>query len=241
MSEARAAIDLYFWPTPNGQKVSIALEEMELRYELVPVNIRRGEQFAPDFITINPNNRIPALVDRAPLDGGQPLAVFESGAILTYLARKGGRFLPRGLRAEVEVLQWVIWQCAGLGPMAGQLAHFLVYAPEPIPYALDLYTKEVDRLFGVMDRQLAGRDFLCGDYSIADMAALPWATLWRRLGQNIADFPRVGEWLERVGERAGVKRGLAVGADLSSGPPDNEARRVLVGQTARSVRQAADR
>ena len=168
-------IDLHYWPTPNGHKVTLMLEETELEYRIVPVNIGKGDQFAPDFLAIAPNNKMPAIVDHAPADGGAPQSVFESGAILLYLARKTGRFLPADPRAEVEVLEWLFWQMAGLGPMTGQYGHFTVYAPEPIPYAVDRYTKEAQRLLGVLDTRLAGREFIAGgEYSIADMAAYPW-------------------------------------------------------------------
>lgn len=168
-------IDLYYWTTPNGHKVSIFLEEAGLEYRIVPVHIGKGEQFAPEFLKIAPNNRIPAIVDHAPADGGEPIALFESGAILEYLADKSGQFLPRETRARFNVLQWLYWQMGGVGPMAGQNHHFVRYAPEPIPYAIERYVKETARLYGVLDRQLAGREYVAGDYSIADMAIYPWA------------------------------------------------------------------
>ena len=230
-------IDLYYWPTPNGWKGSIALEEMELPYRMHPVNIGRGEQFDPAFLRIAPNNRIPGLVDGDPPGGGDPVAVFESGAILLYLAEKSGRFLPAELRARKTVLEWLMWQMGGLGPMAGQCHHFRHYAPEPIAYAIERYTNEVNRLYGVLDRRLAGRDYVADAYSIADMAIWPWVVPWERQGQTLAEFPHLARWFERVEARPAVQRGLALGAELRrAGPLDEKARAVLFGQSARSVR-----
>ena len=166
-------IDLHYWPTPNGHKITLFLEEAGLPYTILPVNIGKGEQFRPDFLKIAPNNRMPAIVDHEPAGGGEPISVFESGAILLYLADKTGRFLPKDLRGRTTALEWLFWQMGGLGPMAGQNHHFSVYAPEKIPYAIDRYVKETNRLYGVLDRQLAGRDFIAGDYTIADMASYP--------------------------------------------------------------------
>ena len=205
-------IDLYYWPTPNGHKVSIFLEEAGLDYRIVPVHIGKGEQFAPEFLKIAPNNRIPAIVDHAPADGGEPIALFESGAILEYLADKSGQFLPRETRARFTVLQWLYWQVGGVGPMAGQNHHFVRYAPEPIPYAIDRYVKETARLYGVLDRQLAGRDYVAGDYSIADMAIYPWASRHEWQGIDLADYPQVARWAALVGERPAVRRGMEVPA-----------------------------
>lgn len=229
-------IDLHYWPTPNGWKVSILLEETGLPYRLVPVNIGRGEQFKPDFLAISPNNRMPAIVDHDPPGGGEPVSVFESGAILVYLAEKTGQFLPTDLRGRYEVLQWVMWQMGGLGPMAGQAHHFRQYAPEQLPYAIDRYTKEVNRLYGVMNKRLADREHLAGAYSIADMAAWPWVVPWANQGQKIEEFPNLQRWFEAVKARPAVERGFAAGRELrSTAPMDDEAKKVLFGQTAASV------
>ena len=213
-------IDLYYWPTPNGWKISIALEEMDLPYNLHLVNIGAGEQFEPDFLKIAPNNRMPAITDPDGPDG-RPISIFESGAILQYLARKTGRFYGDGARGQVEVEQWLMWQMGGVGPMAGQAHHFLKYAPnmnppQDLPYAQDRYRAEVSRLYGVLDRRLADRDFVAGPYSIADMAIWPWASLWEGQQQDIARFPHMAEWLDRVGERPAVQKGRAVAAELRS-------------------------
>ena len=231
-------IDLHYWPTPNGWKVSVMLEETGLPYRLVPVNIGRGEQFKPDFLAISPNNRMPAIVDHDPPGGGEPISVFESGAILVYLAEKSGQFQPKDIRGRFEVLQWVMWQMGGLGPMAGQAHHFRQYAPEQLPYAIDRYTKEVNRLYGVMNKRLADRDYLAGEYSIADMAAWPWVVPWKNQGQQIEEFPHLDRWFEAVKARPAVDRGFAVGKELrSSTPMDDEAKKVLFGQTAASTTQ----
>ncbi len=228
-------IDLHYWPTPNGWKVSIMLEETGLPYRLVPVNIGRGEQFKPDFLAISPNNRMPAIVDHDPPGGGEPVSVFESGAILVYLAEKTGQFQPTDLRGRYEVLQWVMWQMGGLGPMAGQAHHFRQYATEKLPYAIDRYTKEVNRLYGVMNKRLADRDYLAGAYSIADMAAWPWVVPWKNQGQQIEEFPHLHRWFEAVKARPAVERGFAVGTELrTTAPMDEEAKKVLFGQTAAS-------
>ncbi|MGG2395421.1 glutathione S-transferase N-terminal domain-containing protein [Pseudomonas sp. SH1-B] len=226
-------IDLYYWTTPNGHKVSILLEEAGLEYSVRPVHIGKGEQFAPEFLKIAPNNRIPAIVDHAPADGGEPIALFESGAILEYLADKSGQFLPRETRARFEVLQWLYWQMGGVGPMAGQNHHFVRYAPEPIPYAIDRYVKETARLYGVLDRQLAGRDYVAGDYSIADMAIYPWAKLWEMQQQKIEDLPNMAAWLERIAARPAVQRAYALVEKVNADPQallTAEARKLLFGQ-----------
>jgi len=226
-------IDLHYWPTPNGWKVTIMLEETGLPYTVKPVNIGRGDQFQPDFLAIAPNNRMPAIVDHAPADGGPPLSMFESGAILQYLGNKTGQFYPTELRARTEVDVWLMWQMGGLGPMMGQANHFALYAKEKLPYAITRYMDETNRLFGVMERRLADRDYLAGDYSIADMAAWSWAVAYERLGVDIAPFPRVLAWIGRVGAREAVQRGRAVGSDLwhsKSTVIDEEARKVLFGQ-----------
>ncbi len=231
-------IDLHYWPTPNGWKVSIMLEETGLPYRLLPVNIGRGEQFKPDFLAISPNNRMPAIVDHDPPGGGEPVSIFESGAILVYLAEKTGQFQPTDLRGRYEVLQWVMWQMGGLGPMAGQAHHFRQYAPEKLPYAIDRYTKEVNRLYGVMNTRLEGRDYLAGAYSIADMAAWPWVVPWKNQGQQIEEFPHLHRWFEAVKARPAVERGFAAGDELrNTAPMDEEAKKVLFGQTAASTQK----
>jgi len=229
-------IQLYYWPTPNGWKISIMLEECGLPYQVIPVNIAHGDQFKPEFLALSPNNKIPAILDPEGPDG-KPISVFESGAILQYLGRKTGLFYPLDERGRVEVDQWLFWQMAGLGPMAGQTHHFRIYAPEKIPYAIDRYTNETHRLYGVLNKRLADRDYLAGDYSIADIASLGWAKLWERQGQDITEFPHMKAWLERLLARPAVKRGLAVNAedrtkvDLAT---DKAAQSVLFGQRARS-------
>lgn len=202
-------IDLYYWSTPNGWKITIMLEECGLPYNVIPVNIATGEQFKPAFLKIAPNNRMPAIVDPDG-PGGRPISVFESGAILQYLGRKTGKFYPADERARVEVDQWLFWQMGGLGPMAGQANHFRHYAPEPIDYAIKRYTDEVNRLFGVMNKRLADRPFLAGKYSIADMACIGWTNPWERLGQKLDDFPNLKRWREAIYTRPASKRGLEV-------------------------------
>jgi GST-like protein len=234
-------IDLHYWPTPNGWKISIMLEECGLPYTLKPVNIGRGEQFSPKFLSISPNNRMPAIVDHDPPGGGAPIAVFESGAILIYLAEKTGRFLPPDLRGRHATLQWLMWQMGGLGPMAGQNGHFLLYAPEKIPCALDRYSKEVNRLYGVLDAQLARTGhYVAGDeYTIADMAIFPWIRTHKAQQIALAEFPHVERWYNILFERPAAKRGLELGKELRLPKMDDEARKALFGQTARSVRTGA--
>ena len=230
-------ITLYYWPTPNGHKVTIFLEEAGVPYSIAPVNIGEGEQFRPEFLAISPNNRMPAIVDDAPRDGGEPLSVFESGAILVYLAEKTGKFLTEDTRGRIRVLEWLFWQVGGLGPMAGQNHHFGRYAPQKIPYAIDRYVNETNRLYGVLDRRLAREPFLAGEYSIADMAAYPWIVPHEAQGQNLKDFPNVERWFEAIAARPAVLRAYAAGAHLQrerSGFTDEE-RRILFGQTAASV------
>jgi len=231
-------IDLHYWPTPNGHKITIFLEEVGLTYQIKPVNIGKGEQFQPDYLKIAPNNRMPAIVDHAPADGGAPLSVFESGAILTYLAEKTGKFLPHDFRGRVRVLEWLNWQMGGLGPMAGQNHHFSQYAPEKIPYAIDRYVKETNRLYGVLDRQLAQHAFVAGDYSIADMACYPWIVQHERQGQKLEDFPHVKRWFEAMQIRPAVIRAYAWGDKIRNEGMTEEARKNLFGQTAASVKPA---
>lgn len=232
-------IDLYYWTTPNGHKITMFLEEAGLPYRIVPVNISRGEQFKPDFLRISPNNRMPAIVDHAPVDGGEPLAVFESGAILLYLADKIGRFIPADLRGRNMALQWLFWQMGGLGPMAGQNHHFVQYAPEKIPYAMDRYVKETARLYAVLDKHLSdGREFIAGaEYSIADMACYPWVVLYEWQSQKIEHTPHVAAWFDRIKHRAATERAYARAAEVSTAPVvDEESRKVLFGQSAATVR-----
>lgn len=225
-------IDLYYWPTPNGLKLKLFLEETGLPYRVIDVDIGKGQQFEPAFLVIAPNNRIPALVDHAPADGGPPVSLFESGAMLLYLAEKTGRLLPTDLRGRNEVLQWLFWQMAGLGPMAGQNGHFNIYAPEKVPYAIERYEKETARLYGVLDRRLAGREFIAGDYSIADIACYPWIVPHESHHQNLDDFPDLKRWFAAIGERPATKRAYE-GVQTGRRPPlTDEERRVLFGQTA---------
>lgn len=231
-------IDLHYWPTPNGWKVAIMLEECALPYRLVPVNIGKGEQFHARFIAISPNNRMPAIVDHAPADRGPALSVFESGAILIYLAEKTGLFLPGAMRQRNTTLQWLMWQIGGLGPMAGQLGHFLLYAPERIAYAQSRYADEVDRLYGVLDRQLqqTGAHVAGTPYTIADMAIFPWIRIHRKQQIDLARFPHVQRWYELLLQRPPVQRALALGRELRADTLTDAARQALFGQTADSVR-----
>jgi GSH-dependent disulfide-bond oxidoreductase len=229
-------IELYYWPTPNGFKVSIMLEECGLPYTLLPVNISKGEQFNPDFLKIAPNNRMPAIIDpQGP--GGRPISIFESGAILQYLGRKTGKFYPADERGRVEVDQWLFWQMGGVGPMAGQVHHFKNYAKETLTYAIDRYVNEVNRLYGVANQRLKDREFLAGKYSIADMACVGWVNGWKRQGQDIDEFPHLKRWLETVKARPAVKRGMALGLELREGidMKDPNVQAVLFGQRARSA------
>lgn len=227
-------IDLYFWPTPNGKKISVMLEECGLPYNTIPVDIGRGDQFSPEFLNISPNNRMPAIFDH-----DEELSVFESGAILMYLAEKSGQFLPLALRERYEVLQWLVWQVAGLGPMAGQLSHFVNYAPEPVPYAHERYRKEYDRLLCVMDTRLEDREYLADDYSIADMAAFPWVASHEKLGTSLDAFPNLKRWYGALSERPSLRRGMNLGSDWKrSELTSEEARRILFGQSSESLREA---
>jgi GSH-dependent disulfide-bond oxidoreductase len=231
-------IELYYWPTPNGHKITLLLEEAGLEYRIHPVAIGAGEQFKPEFLAISPNNRIPAIVDREPADGGEPLSVFESGAILLYLAEKIGQFLPPDLRGRKATLEWLFWQVGGLGPMAGQNNHFANYAPEKIPYAITRYVNETNRLYGVLNGRLAHNAFLAGeDYTIADMASYPWIVQWKRHGQNLDDFPNLRRWFDAIGARPATTRAYAKGEPYANRPTvTEESRKILFGQTAASLR-----
>jgi GST-like protein len=235
-------LDLHYWTTPNGHKITIFLEEASLPYNIIPVNIGKGEQFKAEFLTVSPNNRIPALVDHAPTGGGQPIAVFESGAILLYLAEKTGQFIARDVRGRTETTQWLFWQMGNLGPMAGQNNHFSNYAVEKLPYAMDRYRNEVNRLYGVLNRRLADRAFVAGDYSIADMAIYPWIVPYERQGQKIEDFSHLQRWFEAIRARPAVVRAYdkakAVNPNVG-GIRTPEERAILFGQTAASVERAA--
>ena len=226
-------IDLYHWPTPNGHKITIFLEEAGLAYRIHPIDIGKGEQFTPEFLAIAPNNRIPAIIDHEPAGGGAAISLFESGAILLYLAEKTGKFIASDLRGRAGTLQWLFWQMGGLGPMAGQNGHFNIYAPEKIPYAMERYSKETNRLYGVMNKRLADREFLAGDYSIADMASYPWIVPYERHGQDLNDFPHLKRWFEAIKTRPAVERVYAAVPPSYSKPMTDEERHVLFGQTAR--------
>ena len=236
-------IDLHYWTTPNGHKITIYLEEAGLPYRVVPVNIGKGDQFRPDFLKIAPNNRIPAIVDHAPVGGGAPISVFESGAILLYLAEKTGKLIPNDLRGRVETLEWLFWQMAGLGPMAGQNGHFNHAAPEKIPYAISRYERETARLFAVLDRRLAERDFLAGEgrgaYSIADIASYPWTRGYARLNQSIDQFPHLERWQETIGARPATVKAYELSDQINPPKPPapltDEERQVLYGQDAKTV------
>lgn len=235
-------IDLHYWTTPNGHKVTMFLEEAGLPYRIIPVNISAGDQFKPDFLAIAPNNRIPAIVDHAPAGGGAPVSLFESGAILLYLAEKNGRFIPPApeVRGRAEVLQWLFWQMGGLGPMAGQNHHFSMYAPERIPYATERYVNETNRLYGVLNRRLADRPFVAGpDYSIADMAIYPWIVPHERQGQRLEDFPNLKRWFETVRERPATHRAYAKAEEVNKQPVVSEGSKgILFGQTANTKQES---
>ncbi|HVJ43675.1 MAG TPA: glutathione binding-like protein [Dongiaceae bacterium] len=226
-------IDLYYWTTPNGHKITMFLEEAGVPYRIIPVNIGAGDQFKPDFLKIAPNNRMPAIVDQQPADGGAPISIFESGAILLYLADKTGKFLAKDLRGRNDALQWLFWQMGGLGPMAGQNHHFSAYAPEKIPYAINRYVNETNRLYGVLDKRLADRPFVAGDYSIADMACYPWIVPYERQGQKLEDFPHLKRWFEAIQARPGTTRAYDRAKEINSQPSmSEEAKKILFGQTA---------
>jgi GST-like protein len=231
-----SAIELFYWPTPNGWKITVALEELDLPYNVNFVNIGKGDQFEPDFLKIAPNNRMPAIVDPHGPDG-EPISIFESGAILQYLGRKTGKLYPSDERSRVAVEEWLMWQMGGLGPMAGQAHHFRIYAPEKLPYAVDRYTNECNRLYGVMDRRLADNEWLAGNnYSIADIACIGWISRHERQGQDLADFSNLKRWYETMMDRPAVKRGMAIAQDLdqkSNIAGNDAAQSVLFGQKSK--------
>jgi GST-like protein len=228
-------IDLYYWTTPNGHKITIFCEEAGIDYQIKPINIGKGEQFKSEFLKISPNNKIPAIVDYDPVDGGEPLSVFESGAILLYLAEKTAQLLPSDLRGRVQVLEWLMWQMGGLGPMLGQNHHFKTYAPERIPYAIDRYVKEAGRLYGVLDDRLAHQEYLAGQYSIADIASYPWTKSWERQGMSIDEFPNVKRWQLAIAARPAVQRAYEKADQINTSPTmTDEAKRILFGQGRRS-------
>jgi len=236
-----AMIELHYWTTPNGHKITIFLEETGLAYKIVPVDIGKGDQFKREFLSISPNNRIPAMIDHDPADGGKPIPVFESGAMLLYLADKTGKFIPHDLRGRTQVLEWLFWQMANLGPNSGQNNHFSNYAVEKIPYAMDRYRNEVNRLYGVLNRRLADRAYLAGDYSIADMASYPWIVPYERQGQKLEDFPHLKRWFEAIQARPAVQRAYAKAKEINpnlGGIRTAEERAILFGQTAASVAAA---
>ena len=230
-------IDLYYWTTPNGHKITIFLQETGLEHKVIPVNISAGEQFAPAFLAISPNNRIPAIVDHAPRDGGGPLSLMESGAILQYLAEKTGKLMPADLRGRWDCLQWLYWQMGGLGPMAGQNHHFHGYAVEKIPYAIDRYVRETGRLYAVLDKRLADRAFIAGDYSIADIACYPWVQPERQK-QDIADFPHLARWMKEIAARPAVQRAYAFAKTVNVRPAadDEKSRAILFGQSKDTIK-----
>ena len=235
-------LDLHYWPTSNGHKITIYVEEAGLPYTIVPVNISKGDQFKPEFLAISPNNRMPAMVDRAPADGGAAISVFESGAILVYLAEKTGKFMPKDVRGKTAVQEWLYWQVGGLGPMSGQRGHFKQHAPAGSDYALERYSKEVGRLHGVLDRQLAGRQYVASDYSIADMACYPWCVSAKRYGTDYVEFPNLKAWMERMAARPAVKKAYEIAKQYEGQrASDEEAKKILYGQTAESVAKMSGR
>lgn len=231
-------IDLYYWPTPNGHKITMFLEEAELPYRIVPVDISKGDQFKPEFLAFSPNNRMPAIIDSAPADGGASISVFESGAILVYLAEKAGRLLPQELRGRTAALEWLFWQVGGLGPMAGQNHHFSRYAPEKIPYAIERYVNETNRLHGVKDRRLSAQPHLAGkDFSIADIVAYPWIVPWQLQSQDLAQFPALKRWFDGIAARPATLRAYARAEEFRTTPlVTEESRQILFGQTAQTTR-----
>ena len=231
-------IDLHYWPTPNGHKITMFLEETGIPYRIYPVNIGKGDQFKPEFLKLSPNNRMPAIVDHAPADGGEPISVFESGAILMYLAQKLRKFRPDDVRGQVEVMQWLFWQVGGLGPMAGQNHHFVAYVDNPIPYAIDRYVKETNRLYGVMNKRLADRRYIAGDaYTIADVACYPWIVPYQRQRQDLDDFPNLKRWFHAIADRPATQRAYALGPKYrAQATMTEEEKKILFGQTAAVVK-----
>ena len=231
-------IELYYWPTPNGHKITIMLEEAGLPYQIHPVNIGAGEQFNPAFLKFSPNNRMPAIIDTAPADGAESISVFDSGAILLYLADKAGRFAGEDTRGKIAVTEWLMWQMGGLGPMAGQNGHFNIYAPEKIEYAMTRYVNETNRLYGVLDRRLEGREFVAGDYSIADMAIYPWIVPHEAHKQNLDEHANLKRWFEAVAARPATQRAYAASKAVQAERPPmtDEQRAILFGQTAKTGR-----
>jgi len=230
-------IDLYYWPTPNGHKITIFLEETGIDYKVIPVNIGTGAQFDDDFLKIAPNNRIPAIIDHAPIDGGEPISIFESGAILQYLGNKTDQYIGNGLREKTEITQWLMWQMGGLGPMLGQNHHFNAYANEKIPYAIDRYINETARLYAVLNKRLVDRDFIAGSYSIADMACYPWIVSHERQGQDLNDFPYLKEWFLHIEERPAVIKAYELKNKVNSqSTMTEEAKGILFGQTAQVIK-----
>jgi GST-like protein len=235
VQEDSAMIDLYYWPTPNGHKITLFLEESGVEYRIVPVDISKGDQFKSEFLAFSPNNRMPAIIDHAPQDGGKPISVFESGAILVYLADKSGQFMAQDIRGRNATLEWLFWQVGGLGPMAGQNHHFSRYAPEKLPYAIERYVKETNRLYGVMDKRLSAQPYLAGqEYSIADMAAYPWIVPWKLQAQDLGQFPALQRWFDGIAARPATVRAYARGDAFRSSPVNEETRKVLFGQTAQT-------
>jgi GST-like protein len=231
-------IDLYYWPTPNGHKITMFLEETNLPYTIKPVNIGRGDQFAPDFLKIAPNNRMPAIIDHEPEQGKDPISVFESGAILLYLADKTKHFISSDIRKRIETLEWLFWQMGGLGPMAGQNHHFTQYAPEKVPYAINRYVKETNRLYGVLNHRLEGRDFIADDFSIADMACYPWIVQHERQLQDLNEFPNIKRWFGAIDERPATRRAYDRAKEFNASPTmTDEAKKILFNQTAATVKR----
>ncbi|MBA2654108.1 MAG: glutathione S-transferase N-terminal domain-containing protein [Gammaproteobacteria bacterium] len=230
-------IDLYYWPTTNGHKITLFLEESELEYQVIPINIGAGDQFKPEFLAISPNNKIPAIIDHSPSDGA-PIALFESGAILLYLADKIGKFIPKDERGRYETIMWLFWQVGGLGPMAGQNHHFMQYAVEKIPYAIERYIKETSRLYAVLDKQLENKEFITGEYSIADMACYPWIVPHEKQMQNLNDFPHLQRWFNLVAARPAVKRAYALKDSINPGSTmTDQAKKILFGQDSNLIRK----
>jgi GSH-dependent disulfide-bond oxidoreductase len=234
-------IDLYYWTTPNGHKITMFLEEAGVPYKVHPINIGKGDQFKPEFLAIAPNNRIPAMIDNEPADKGAPISLFESGAMLLYLADKTQKFIPQDLRGRNDCIQWLFWQMAGLGPMLGQNHHFTQYAPEPIPYAIDRYVKETSRLYAVLDKRLADREFLAKTYSVADMACYPWTLGYERQRQKLEDYPHVKRWIESIKARPATQRAYDIVKTVNPAqqPMTAEAKKLLFGQDAATVRRPA--